>query len=92
MSASVKRLDPVDLMDAVVRITLKETVCDKWWLKKVASLCGYAAALKKLLDIRTRQYRARCAGIVRDPKLEGELIAALNEVERIEAFFGLHGG
>ncbi len=55
----------------------------------VSLLCEYAAALKDLLAIRTKQYRARCQGTIRDTKTEGELIQAANRVEEIEKAIGL---
>lgn len=84
------RIDPLTLMNAIVRFTPEQgvPVMDERWLKKIAALCEYAAALNTLLAIRTEQYRARCRGTVRDTKLEGELIAAASEVERIEKFIG----
>jgi hypothetical protein len=40
--------------------------------------------LWKLLTLRTLQYRGRCQGTVRDTKLEGEIVAALNGVDEAE--------
>ena len=86
-------MDPVTLMNAITRFAPEEGVppMDERWLKKVAILCEYAAALKRLCDVRTKQYRARCDGTVRDTKREGEFIEAANEVERIETFIGIGG-
>lgn len=83
--------DPLNLMNAITRFTPEQgvPVMDARWLAKIAVLCEYAAALNALLAIRTEQYRARCQGTVRDTKLEGELIAAANEVARIEQFIGV---
>lgn len=84
------RIDPLALMNAVVRFTPELVpVMDERMLTKIAMLCEYVAALNTLLAIRTRQYRERCQGVVRDTKLEGELMAAAIEVERIERFIGV---
>jgi hypothetical protein len=42
------------------------------------------SCLWKMLTLRTVQYRARCQGTVRDTKLEGEIVAALNGVDEAE--------
>ncbi len=84
-------LDPLHLMNRACTFPPEVGVppYDERWHQKIALLCEYAAALKKLYDVRTRQYRARCQGTIRDTKLESELVEAANDVERIERFIGL---
>lgn len=42
------------------------------------------SALWKMLTLRTLQYRARCQGTVRDTKMDGDIVAALNAVDDAE--------
>lgn len=76
--------DPDDDLAVLSRQLIRVTESRDFYKK-------YTTTLKKLYELRTKQYRNRCSGEVRDSKLDGELLQILSNLEELEKQPGLTG-
>ena len=74
--------------DPPARIKKHLFECPKHPMRAVEEL---AAALAAIYETRTRQYRARCSGTVRDTKTEAEFVKASVRLEKAKRAVALMG-